>query len=70
MKTLTLIFAFFLAFLAASSPLALFCLVPISIVFLALYASQSEDPEDTLTLLLFCGIIPLVLGLVVWHCIL
>ena len=69
MKTLTLIFAFFLACLATSSPLAMLCLTPISLL-LVLYANQYEFSEDPPTLLLWFSLIPMLTGLIVLYYIL
>ena len=71
MKTLKLVFAYFLLFLVPSGILAI-GLLPAVATFLVSYANQYEYPKNKAIIELTCclGIIPLLLGLAVWHFIL
>ena len=68
MKTLKLVFAYFLLFLVPSGILSI-CLLPAVATFLVSYANQYEYPKnkDVLELICCLGIIPLMLGGLVWH---
>lgn len=71
MKTLKLAFAYFLLFLVPSG-IFLIGLLPLVMVLLVSYANQYEYPKnkDVMELLSVLGIIPLLLGVLVWHFIL
>ena len=67
MKTLKLVFAYFLLFLVPSGILAI-CLLPAVGTLLVSYANQYDYPKNEAVIKLTCclGIIPVLLGLAVW----
>lgn len=69
MKTLILILAYSLIFLASSGIFTVW-LLPIVMTLLALHVNRYESPEDVPKLILWFGIIPMQIGLAVRYCIL